>query len=78
MDIYFVWLMAQMKHWLIINPQPVWDVENDEQFMLVDVEFGYMVPNLPGASVHVRPGAGVGNHRPFDWTFEFGFRWIWR
>ncbi len=78
MDIYFVWLLAQMKHWLIINPQPVLDVENNKEFMIVDVEFGFMVPNLPGAAVHVRPGVGVGADRPLDWTFEFGFKWIWR
>ena len=78
MDIYFVWLMAQMKHWLIINPQPVLDVENNKEFMIVDVEFGYMIPPLPGASIWLRPGAGVGADRPFDWTFEFGFKFIWR
>ena len=78
MDIYFVWLLAQMKHWLIINPQPVLDVENDKEFMIVDVEFGLMIPQMPGAAIHVRPGVGVGADRPFDWTFEFGFRWIWR
>jgi len=78
MDIYFVWLLAQMKHWLIINPQPVIDVANNKEFMIVDVEFGFMVPTLPGASVWVRPGAGIGEDRPFDWAFEFGFKWIWR
>ncbi len=78
MDIYFVWLLAQMKHWLIINPQPVWDVENNKEFMIVDAEFGFMIPQLPGASTWVRPGAGVGSDRPFDWTFEFGFKFIWR
>ncbi len=78
MDIYFVWLLAEMKHWLIINPQPVWDVEKDQEYMIVDVEFGFMIPQLPGASTWIRPGAGVGSDRPFDWTFEFGFKWIWR
>ncbi len=78
MDIYFVWLLAQMKHWLIINPQPVVDVANKKEFMIVDVEFGFMIPQLPGASTWTRPGAGVGSDRPCDWTFEFGFKWIWR
>ncbi len=78
MDIYFVWLLAQKRHWLIINPQPVLDVENNKEFMIVDVEFGFMIPSLPGAAVHVRPGFGVGADRPLDWTFEFGFKWIWR
>ena len=78
MDIYFVWLLAKMRHWLIVNPQPVIDVENNKEFMIVDVEFGFMIPPLPGASVWVRPGAGVGADRPFDWAFEFGFKFIWR
>ena len=78
MDIYFVWLLGNMKHWLIINPAPVLDVENSKEFMIVDVELGFMVPQLPGASVWFRPGAGVGSDRPFDWTFEFGFKFIWR
>ena len=78
MDIYFVWLLAQKRHWLIVNPQPVLDVGNDKEYMIVDVEFGFMVPSLPGAAVHVRPGVGVGADRPLDWTFEFGFKFIWR
>jgi hypothetical protein len=78
MDIYFVWLLAQMKHWLIFNPQLVWDVENNEEFMIADLEFGFMIPQLPGASTWIRPGAAVGTDRPFDWTFEFGFKFIWR
>jgi hypothetical protein len=77
-DIYFVWLLAQMRHWLIINPQLIFDVENSKEFMIVDVEFGYMIPPLPGASIYLRPGAGVGADRPLDWTFEFGFKFIWR
>ena len=78
MDIYFVWLLGQMRYWLIVNPQPVVDVENDKEFMVVDVEFGYMIPPLPGASVYLRPGAGVGADRPFDWTFEVGLKFIFR
>jgi hypothetical protein len=77
-DIYFVWLLAQNRNWLIINPQLVFDVENSKEFMLVDLEFGYMIPPLPGASIYIRPGAGVGEDRPLDWTFEFGFKFIWR
>lgn len=67
-----------MRHWLIINPQLIFDVENSKEFMIVDVEFGYMIPPLPGASIYLRPGAGVGADRPLDWTFEFGFKFIWR
>jgi hypothetical protein len=78
LDIYFVWLLAQNRHWLIVNPAAVFDVENDKNFWVVDVEWGYTIPQLPGAAIHLRPGFGVGEDRPFDWTFEFGIRFIWR
>ena len=77
-DIYFVWLLAQMKHWLIVNPQVNLDQENNKDIFLIDVEFGYTIPQLPGTSIHVRPGAGLGGDKPFDWSFEFGVRFIWR
>ena len=77
-DIYFVWLLAQMRHWLIVNPQMIFDVKNDLSIYIIDVEFGYMIPQLPGTSLHVRPGFGLGSDRPFNWTFEFGLRFIWR
>jgi len=78
MDIFFVWLLAEMRHWFTFNPQPVIDFENNKEYMIVDVEFGYMIPPLPGASIYLRPGAGVGADRPFDWTFEIGLKFIWR
>jgi len=77
-DMYFVWLLADMKNWLIINPQANFDTENDKQVFLVDAEFGFMVPQLPGASTYLRPGVGFGGHKPFDWTFEWGLKFIWR
>jgi hypothetical protein len=77
-DIYFVWLLAQRRNWLIVNPAINLDVENDVNIYVIDVEWGWMIPQLPGASVHVRPGVGIGEDRPFDWTFEFGLRFIWR
>jgi len=77
-DMYFVWLLAKMRHWLIINPQANFDVGNDKEIFLVDVEFGYMIPPLPGASTYLRPGVGIGHDRPFDWSLEVGLKFIWR
>ena len=77
-DMYFVWLLAQQRHWLIVNPALSFDVENDENIYVVDVEWGYSIPQLPGAAIHLRPGVAFGEDRPFDWTFEFGIRFIWR
>jgi len=77
-DMYFVWLLAEMKNWLIINPQMNFDTENDTQIFLVDTEFGFMIPQLPGASTYLRPGVGIGSDRPFRWSFEWGLKFIWR
>ena len=77
-DIYFVWLLGQMRHWLIVNPAINLDVENDLNIYVIDVEWGYMIPPLPGASVYLRPGFGLGEDRPFDATFEFGLKFVWR
>ena len=77
-DVYFVWLLGQMKHWLIVNPQVNLDQENDLNIYILDLELGFMIPQMPGASIHIRPGAGLGSDRPFDWSFEFGIRFIWR
>ena len=77
-DMYFVWLLAKMRHWLIVNPQMNFDRVSKENIYVVDVEWGYTIPQLRGASIHVRPGFGIGDDTPFDWTFEFGLRFIWR
>ena len=77
-DIYFVWLLAQNRHWLIVNPQMNFDQVNDVDIYVLDLEWGYTIPQLPGASIHLRPGTAFGSDKPFDWTFEFGIRYIWR
>jgi len=77
-DMYFVWLLAESRHWLIVNPQMNFDTVKKTEIYIVDVEFGYSIPQLPGAAIHIRPGVGIGSDRPFDWTFEFGLRFIWR
>ena len=77
-DVYFVWILANMKNWLIINPQANFDTGNDQNIFLVDAEFGFMIPPVPGASTYLRPGVGFGDDKPFDWTFEFGLKFIWR
>jgi hypothetical protein len=85
LDIYFVWILADLKNWLIINPQMNFDRGKDlegnaahKNIYLVDAEFGFMIPPVPGASTYLRPGVGFGDDKPFDWTFEFGLKFIWR
>jgi hypothetical protein len=53
-----------------LNPQIVIDNENDEEFGIVDFEFGWIMskwkPDLKGHSFYIRPSVGVGSDRPTD------------
>lgn len=77
-DLYMVWVLGQGKHWLILDPQVVIDHENDKVPALVEAEFGYMVAPSAGASIYIRPGAGIGEDKPYDWNFETGLKFVWR
>jgi hypothetical protein len=77
-DLYFVWLLAKGKNWLIVDPQIVLDHENEQEPALVEVEWGYMIAPSVGASTYVRPGAGLGSDKPYKWNLEFGFKYVWR
>ena len=77
-DLYFVWILAGGKNWLIVNPQIILDHENSAEFMQADAEFGYMIVPQSGIGGYVRPGIAVGADRPFDWNFEFALKFVWR
>ena len=55
-DLYFVWLLGKGANWLIVDPQIVIDHDQNTFPTLIEVEWGYMIKPLPGASVYVRPG----------------------
>jgi hypothetical protein len=78
LDLYYVKILSKGKNWLIVNPQPVFDWQNNTQFMVVDVEWGFMIAKASGISGSVRPGFGVGADRPFNYNFEFALRFVWR
>jgi hypothetical protein len=77
-DLYFVWMLAQGKNWLLFDPQFILDHKNDINFMTIDTEWGFMIVPKSGISGYVRPGVGVGPDRPFDWNLEFALKLIWR
>ena len=77
-DLYFVWLLPKGGNWLIVNPQIIADHEASKTGALVELEWGTMIPSVPGASVYLRPGAGLGTNRPYVWNFEAGLKFIWR
>ena len=77
-DLYFVWLLAQGKNWLIVDPQIVLDHENDKDLGTVEAEWGFMIAPSVGTSGYLRPGVGVGADRPYDWNLEIGLKFVWR
>ena len=59
------------KFWFSSDPQIVIDNENDEEFAIVDLEFGWI---MKGHSFYVRPMLGVGADRPADYSVEIGYK----
>ena len=77
-DLYFVWLLGKGANWLIVDPQIIIDHDQNIYPALIEVEWGYMIKPLPGASVYVRAGVGIGSDRPYDWNLEGGLKFVWR
>jgi hypothetical protein len=77
-DLYFVWLLAKGKNWLIVDPQIILDHENSSEAMTVEAEWGFMIVPKYGISGWMRPGAGVGSDKPYSWNFEAGIKFVWR
>jgi hypothetical protein len=77
-DLYFVWMLAGGKNWLIVNPQPIFDHQNNTEFMVADFEWGFMIAPQSGIGGYIRPGVGVGADRPFDYNLEFAIKFVWR
>ena len=68
------------KFWFSTDPQIVIDNENEEEFAIVDLEFGWMMtkwwPNMKGHSFYIRPNFGVSTDRPTDGSVEVGYKII--
>jgi hypothetical protein len=77
-DLYFVWLLAKGKNWLIVDPQIVLDHENDKELGTVEAEWGFMIAPSVGTSAYLRPGVGIGADRPYSWNLEVGLKFVWR
>ncbi len=77
-DLYFVWLLAKGKNWLIVDPQAVLDHETDKELGTVEAEWGFMIAPSVGASGYLRPGIGIGADKPYSWNFEVGLKFVWR
>lgn len=75
-DLYMVFRADDAKSWLVVDPTLGIDWENEQNTpFTLEVEYGRNIGTLFGGALNafVRPGVGVGQDRPYDWSVEFGF-----
>ena len=77
-DLYFVWLLANGKNWLIVDPQIILDHENSKELGTIEAEWGFMIAPSAGVSTYLRPGIGIGADKPYSWNIEVGLKFVWR
>ena len=78
LDIYYVKILSKGKNWLVVNPQPIYDWVNEAGYMMLDLEWGFMIHKASGVSAAVRPGFGIGKNAPLSYNFEFALKFVWR
>lgn len=76
LNLFVLSLFNEKKNWILLDLQAVIDYENDIEFGQLEAEAGQMM--FGGLSSYIRPGVGVGKHRPLDWNLELGFKAVWR
>ena len=75
-DIFILWIDPNKRFWVVGDPQFIFDHESDREWAQIDLEAGTMM--FGATSTYLRPSIGVGGHRTYDWSLEFGFKVIWR
>ena len=76
-DLNYLRMAKDKLSWFFTDPQIVVDNENDTEFVILDLEFGWMMNNwtdLKGHSVYIRPSFGLGADRPVDGSIEVGYK----
>ena len=77
-DLYFVWILASGRNWLIVDPQIVIDHENSKEAATIEAEWGFMIAPSAGLSAYLRPGVGIGTDKPYSWNLEAALKFVWR
>jgi len=81
-DINYLLMAEDGQTWFFAEPQIVFDQENDADFAIIDIEFGFMMtkwkPDLQGQSFYFRPTftIGSGSDRPTDYGVEVGYKYV--
>ena len=75
-DMFLVQTFKENKFWTYADPQIILDYENDDYYMLLELQGGMMV-GPKGHSAYIMPSFGVGTDRPYDFSLEVGYKIIW-
>ena len=75
-DMFVVKTFSANKYWAYIDPQVIIDFEQDEEFMLIELQAGMMV-GPKGHSIWAMPSFGLGTDRPYDFSLEIGYKIVW-
>ena len=77
-DLNYLRMGLDKQSWFFTDPQIIIDNERNREFMIVDLEWGWMMskwkPEMKGHSFYVRPSFGVGVNRPTDYSIELGYK----
>jgi hypothetical protein len=80
-DMFLVKTFAKNQYWGYIDPQIILDYENSKEFMQVELQAGMMIDKFVGSkghSIYAMPSFGVGTDRPYDYSLEVGYKYVWR
>ena len=79
-DLNYLKMADDKLSWFFTDPQIILDQETDEDYAIVDFEWGWMmanwIPDSKGQSFYVRPSIGVGADRPTEGSVEVGYKWV--
>jgi hypothetical protein len=75
-DMFLVQTWSANKYWGYVDPQIILDYENDDNFMLLELQGGMMV-GPEGHSAYIMPSFGIGGDRPYDFSIEVGYKIVW-
>ena len=79
-DLNYLRMGLDKQSWFFTDPQIVIDNENNKEFAIVDLEWGWMMtkwkPDMKGHSFYIRPSFGLGADRPTDYSVEIGYKFV--
>jgi hypothetical protein len=79
-DMFLVKTFNDNQFWTYIDPQIILDYEQEEEYMLLELQAGTMLDKYLGTkghSAYIMPSFGLGTDRPYDFSFELGYKVVW-